>query len=65
MSAKPPNPDLTVKDPDAPDHLSPRSQISGGGGEPDVHQRHNAGAKHAQRSCSGEKVHERDGRGPQ
>ncbi len=63
MPAKRPDADPTVKDADAPDHLSPRSQISGGGGETDAHQRHNAGAKHVRQSSSQEKAHERDGRG--
>lgn len=62
MSTQHQNPDKTVKDADAPDHLSPRSQISGGGGETDIHQRHNAGAKRAKQSSSQEKKHERDGR---
>ncbi|MFE9083580.1 hypothetical protein ACQKKG_00095 [Brevundimonas sp. NPDC003935] len=55
-------PDPLVKDADAPDHLSPRSQISGGGGEGDVHKGHSAKAKHEKRSTSQEKRHERDGR---
>ncbi|WP_313104418.1 hypothetical protein [Brevundimonas sp.] len=55
-------PDPLVKDDDAPDHLSPRSQISGGGGEGDVHKGHSAKAKHEKRSTSQEKRHERDGR---
>jgi hypothetical protein len=64
MSAKHSSADRSVKDAEAPDHLSPRSQISGGGGENDVHQRHNAGAKHVKQSSSQEKNHERDGRRP-
>lgn len=64
MSEKHPSADPSVKDADAPDHLSPRSQISGGGGENDAHQRHNTGAKHAKQSSSQEKKHERDGRRP-
>lgn len=51
--------DPKVKDADAPDHLSPRSQISGGGGENDIHKGQSAKAKHA---TSQEKRHERDGR---
>ena len=57
-------PDPLVKDADAPDHLSPRSQISGGGGENDAHQRHNAAGKKAKQASSAEKAHERDGRRP-
>jgi hypothetical protein len=57
-----PKPDPRVKDADAPDHLSPRSQVSGGGGERDVHKGHSAEAKHEKRSTSQEKKHERDGR---
>ena len=57
-----PMPDTLVKDADAPDHLSPRSQVSGGGGEGDVHKGHSAKAKHEKRSTSQEKKHERDSR---
>ncbi|AYG95835.1 hypothetical protein D8I30_12110 [Brevundimonas naejangsanensis] len=57
-----PKPDPVVKDADAPDHLSPRHQISGGGGEGDVHKGHSAKAKHAKHATSQEKKHERDGR---
>jgi hypothetical protein len=64
MPEKRPDAAPSVKDADAPDHLSPRSQISGGGGENDVHQRHNAGAKHAKQASSQEKKHELDGRRP-
>lgn len=57
-----PKRDPVVKDADAPDHLSPRSQISGGGGENDIHKGHSAKAKHEKHSTSQEKKHERDGR---
>jgi hypothetical protein len=57
-------PDRLVKDADAPDHLSPRSQISGGGGENDAHQRHNAAGKGGKQASSQEKKHELDGRRP-
>ena len=57
-----PKPDPKVKDADAPDHLSRRSQISGGGGENDIHKGRSAKAKHAKHSTSQEKKHERDGR---
>ena len=62
MATQHPGSDKLVKDANAPDHLSPRSQISGGGGETDVHQRHNSGAKRAKQSSSHEKKHERDAR---
>lgn len=55
-------PDPTVKDADAPDHLSPRSQISGGGGERDIHKGHSPQAKKIRQGASDEKKHERDGR---
>lgn len=58
-----PRPDPVVKDPDAPDHLSPRSQISGGGGEKDVHKGHSPEARSAKQGSSEEKRHERDNRG--
>lgn len=57
-----PRPDPLVKDADAPDHLSPRSQISGGGGEGDIHKGHNPQAKHEKQATSEEKKHERDNR---
>lgn len=57
-----PRPDPLVKDPDAPDHLSPRSQISGGGGEKDVHKGHSPEARSTQQGSSEEKRHERDNR---
>ena len=57
-----PRPDPLVKDADAPDHLSPRSQISGGGGENDIHKGHNPQAKHEKHATSEEKKHERDNR---
>jgi hypothetical protein len=59
-----PKPDAVVKDADAPDHLSPRSQISGGGGEHDVHKGRNSGAKRDKQASSQEKKHELDGRRP-
>lgn len=59
-----PKPDPLVKDPDAPDHLSPRSQLSGERGERDVHQGHSAKAKSKKQSTSAEKSHEIDGRRP-
>jgi hypothetical protein len=64
MSEKHPRADPSVKDADAPDHLSPRSQISGGGGENDIHQRHTTGSKHIKQAASQEKKHELDGRRP-
>ena len=57
-----PRPDPLVKDADAPDHLSPRSQISGGGGETDIHTRHTAEGKRDRQASSEEKRHERDNR---
>ena len=59
-----PKPDPKVKDPDAPDHLSPRSQVSGGGGEGDIHKGHSAKAKRDKQASSQEKAHELDGRRP-
>ncbi len=59
-----PKPDPTVKDPDAPDHLSPRSQVSGGGCERDIHKGHAAQAKNKKQSSSEEKSQELDGRRP-
>jgi hypothetical protein len=56
-----PKPDPVVKDADAPDHLSPRSQLSAGG-ERDVHHGHSPEAKHATQATSEEKRHERDNR---
>lgn len=55
-------PDPIVKDADASDHLSPRSQVSGGGGETDVHKGHSPSSKSARQSTSEEKRHERDNR---
>ena len=57
-----PKPDPVVKDADAPDHLSPRSQVSGGGGETDIHSRHTAKGKQDRQASSEEKRHERDNR---
>ncbi len=56
-----PRPDPRVKDADAPDHLSPRTQLSSGG-EPDIHHGHSPKAKGAEQSTSEEKRHERDNR---
>ncbi|MNS08185.1 hypothetical protein D3C86_1279300 [compost metagenome] len=53
-------PDPLVKDADSPDHLSPRSQVSGGGGGGDIHKGHSAAAKSALQATSEEKRHERD-----
>lgn len=55
-------PDPMVKDPDDPDHLSPRSQISGGGGEGDIRHGHAPEAKARKQASSEEKRHEDDGR---
>lgn len=57
-----PAPDPVVKDADAPDHISPRSQQSGGRGETDIHQGHNPDAKRRKQANSQEKRHERDNR---
>lgn len=54
-------PDPLVKDADAPDHLSPRSQVSKGG-ETDIHSRHGAAGKKKRQGSSEEKRHELDGR---
>jgi len=54
-------PDPLVKDADAPDHLSPRSQVSSGG-ERDVHHGHSPEAKRDRQATSQEKRHERDNR---
>jgi hypothetical protein len=40
-----PRPDPTVKDADDPDHYSRHSQVSGGGGEGDLHHGHAANLK--------------------
>lgn len=40
-----PKPDPVVKDRDDPDHYSRHSQVSGGGGEGDVHHAHDAHRK--------------------
>ena len=40
-----PRPDPLVKDPDDPDRYSRHSQVSGGGGETDIHGGHNDKAK--------------------
>ena len=52
-------PDPTVKDPDDPDHFSRHSQVSTGGGERDVHRRHDAMGKRRKQAGEGEKSHER------
>ncbi len=52
----------TDPDADAPDHLSPRSQVSGGGGETDIHTNHTAKGKQDRQASSEEKRHERDNR---
>ncbi|MGH7021936.1 MAG: hypothetical protein ACREEY_18815 [Brevundimonas sp.] len=57
-----PQPDPLVKDAEDPDHLSPRSQVSGGGGEKDVHKGQSAEARSTQQASSEEKRHERDNR---
>lgn len=50
-----PRPDPTVKDRDDPDHLSQHSQVSGGGGERDVHAGHSPESKGAPQASDGEK----------
>lgn len=50
-----PRPEPTVKDRDDPDHSSAHAQVSGGGGERDVHQQHNAQGKHAAQASDDEK----------
>ncbi len=57
---KPP-PDPTGKDADDPDHLAAHSQVSGGGGERDVHHGHAPGMKHAGQASSEAKARERRG----
>lgn len=57
-----PRPDSVVKDADAPDHISPRSQLSGERGERDIHGGRSPEAKGAAKSTSQEKRHERDNR---
>ncbi|WEK56595.1 MAG: hypothetical protein P0Y52_08520 [Candidatus Brevundimonas phytovorans] len=57
-----PQPDPVVKDAEDPDHLSPRNQVSGGGGEKDVHKGHSAEARSTRQASSEEKRHERDNR---
>jgi hypothetical protein len=54
-----PKPNPIVKDADAPDHLSPRSQVSSGG-EHDIHHGHSPEAKGGKQASSEEKRHERD-----
>jgi hypothetical protein len=52
-----PRPDPKVKDRDDPDHMGQHSQVSGGGGERDVHQGHSAKAKGAGQASDQEKRH--------
>ena len=59
-----PKPDPLVKDADAPDHLSPRAQLSGERGERDIHGGKSAAAKKDRHASSEEKKHESDGRRP-
>lgn len=56
-----PQPDPVVKDAEDPDHLSPRSQVSGGGGEKDVPKGHPAEARSTRQASSAER-HERNNR---
>lgn len=49
-----PRPEPTVKDRDDPDREGPHAQVSGGGGERDVHQRHAPEGKHAGQASDGE-----------
>lgn len=51
-------PDPTVKDPGDPDHLSKHSQVSGGGGEPDVHKGHAPEMKRDAQASAQEKAAE-------
>lgn len=55
-------PDPVVKDADDPDHPSKHSQVSGGGGERDIHKGHAPGMKRDQQASSGEKQREVDNR---
>jgi len=57
-----PQPDPLVKEAQDSDHLSPRSQVSGGGGEGDVHKGHSPEARSPQQGSSEEKRHERNNR---
>lgn len=57
-----PRPDPVVKDPDDPDHLTRHTQISGGGGEPDIHRGHAPGMKGAGQANSQEKRRETEDR---
>lgn len=50
-----PRPDPVVKDRDDPDHASPHSQVSGGGGERDVHHSHDPDDKGASQASDAEK----------
>lgn len=61
QNADRPRPDPVVKDADAPDHLSPRSQLSAAG-ETDIHHGHTPEAKGGKQASSEEKRHERDNR---
>ena len=40
-----PKPDPTVKDADAPDQINKHSEVSGGGGEADIHHAHHPDRK--------------------
>ncbi|HLK25453.1 MAG TPA: hypothetical protein VKT30_12420 [Caulobacteraceae bacterium] len=50
-----PAPDRTVKDADDPDRGTRHSQVSGGGGESDVHHAHESEKKHRFRAGRDEK----------
>ena len=54
-----PQPAPTVKDADDPDHVSRHTQISGGGGESDVHGGHAPDMKRDQQASAQEKRAER------
>lgn len=58
-----PPPDPVVKDADDPDHQSKHTQVSGGGGEGDIHSGHAPGMKRDQQASSREKSRENDNRG--
>jgi hypothetical protein len=57
-NADKPRPDPTVKDPDAPDHVSQHAQVSGGGGERDVHHSHDPKGKGANQAGDQQKRHD-------
>jgi hypothetical protein len=50
-----PRPDPVVKDRDDPDHTSQHSQVSGGGGEGDVHHGADAASKGSGQASDAEK----------